>query len=112
MSGNASSMYLLFDLGTGSTYRGPAGAWAGTTYNGVTGAVSVVGTNGASFSVTGVKLETGSVATPYNRQSLAKSMIDCQRYFQLTACQSLRAAATSPVISLAHPSHRPLFHEQ
>ena len=28
-----------------------------------------------------VKLEIGSVATPYNRQSLAKSLADCARYF-------------------------------
>ena len=32
--------------------------------------------------VTRVKLEIGSVATPFNRQSLAKSMADCQRYFR------------------------------
>ena len=81
MSGNAASMTLLFDLGTGATYRGPAGAWTGTQYNGATGAVSIVATNAATFYVTGVKLEIGNVATPYNRQSLAKSMADCQRYY-------------------------------
>jgi hypothetical protein len=32
--------------------------------------------------LTGVKLEIGSVATPFNRQSLAKSLADCQRYYQ------------------------------
>ena len=82
MSGNAGSVIVGFDLGTGATYRGPAGVWAGTQYNGATGAVNVVGTNPAAFFVTGVKLEIGTVATPYNRQSLAKSMADCQRYFQ------------------------------
>ena len=51
-------------------------------YVGVTGAVSVVATNAANFLLTGVKLEIGSVATPFNRYSLAKSMADCQRYFQ------------------------------
>ena len=62
------------------------GAWAiGRITVGVTGAVSVVSTNGATFYVTGVKLEIGSVATPYNRQSLAKSMADCQRYYQQTS---------------------------
>ena len=35
--------------------------------------------------MTGVKLEIGSVATPFNRQSLAKSMADCQRYYEITA---------------------------
>ena len=71
-----------FDLGSGATSRGPADAWASANYIGATGAVSVVATNGATFNVTGVKLEIGSVATPFNRQSLAKSMADCQRYYQ------------------------------
>jgi hypothetical protein len=82
MSGNAGAAYLCFDLGSGSSKRGPANAWASVGYTGVTGAVSIVATNGATFYVTGVKLEVGSVATPYNRQSLAKSMADCQRYYQ------------------------------
>jgi hypothetical protein len=72
-----------FDLGSGSTFRGPAGAWATSNYIGVTGAVSVVATNGAAFYLTGVKLEIGSTATPYNRQSLAKSLADCQRYYEV-----------------------------
>ena len=82
LSGNAGSVVLHFDLGAGSTYRGTANVWASTNYVGATGAVSVVGTNGATFYITGVKLETGSVATPFNRYSLAKSMADCQRYYQ------------------------------
>jgi hypothetical protein len=81
MSGNAAGLYLHFDLGSGANFRGPANAWASGNYVGANGAVSVVGTNGATFNVTGVKLEIGSVATPYNRQSLAKSLADCQRYF-------------------------------
>jgi hypothetical protein len=82
LSGSNGALYVVFDLGSGSTYRGPAGAWASANYQGATGAVSVVGTNGAAWGVTGVKLEIGSVATPYNRQSLAKSLADCQRYYQ------------------------------
>ena len=81
MSGNAGSVAVKFDLGSGSTFRGPANAWAATNYIGVTGAVSLVANAGATFYVTGVKLEIGSVATPFNRQSLAKSMADCQRYY-------------------------------
>ena len=87
MNGNAGSVAVDFDLGTGATYRGAAGAWAATGYIGVTGAVRVISTNGAIFYVTGVKLEIGSVATPFNRQSLAKSMADCQRYYQIGSTQ-------------------------
>ena len=87
MSGNGGSLIVMFDVGTGTTYRGPANAWASTNYVGATGSVSVVGTNGANFIVTGVKLEIGSVATPFNRQSLTKSMADCQRYYQTALLQ-------------------------
>ena len=82
LGGNAGSLMVVFDLGCGANSRGPAGAWASAAYLGATGAVSVVSTNAANFLVTGVKLEIGSVATPFNRQSLAKSMADCQRYYQ------------------------------
>jgi hypothetical protein len=81
-SGSATAMALRFDLGSGSTFRGPAGAWTSTNYNGVTGAVSLVATNGATFNITGVKLEIGSVATPYNHPTMAKALADCQRYYQ------------------------------
>jgi hypothetical protein len=81
MAGNAAGLTVVFDLGCGSTYRGPAGAWASANYWGANGAVSVVATNLAFFYLTGVKLEIGTVATPYNRQSITKRLADCQRYF-------------------------------
>ena len=42
LSGNAGALEVIFDLGSGSTNRGPAGVWAGTSYVGVTGAASVL----------------------------------------------------------------------
>ena len=82
MSGNGGGVSVLFNLGSGSTFTAPANVWAAGNFDGANGAIRVVSTNGASWAVTGVKLEIGSVATPFNRQSLAKSMADCQRYYQ------------------------------
>ena len=81
LTGNNVGGGVYFDLGAGATFRAPAGAWASGNFIGANGAASVVATNGAQFYLTGVKLEIGSVATPFNRQSLAKSMADCQRYY-------------------------------
>ena len=81
MSGNAASITLTFDLGSGSNYRSAAGSWQAGNYVGATGAVSPVGVNGLSLFITGVKLEGGNVATPFPRETLAKKLLDCQRYF-------------------------------
>jgi hypothetical protein len=83
MSGNAAGVSLSFDFGSGATYRGPANAWASAAYYGATGAQNIVATSGSYLYLTGVKLEIGSIATPFNRQSLAKSLADCMRYYQL-----------------------------
>jgi len=78
---NSSGILVAFNLGAGSTYSGTAGAWTATNIV-PTGATSVVGTNGATFYLTGVQLEPGSVATPFERKSYGAELALCQRYFQ------------------------------
>ena len=78
---NGVGLRVYFGLGVGSTYSGTAGAWAGANYFSATGATSVVGTSGATFYVTGVQLEVGTVATPFERQIYNAQLAQCQRYF-------------------------------
>ena len=78
--GSAGFAAIKLGLGVGTTQSGTAGAWATANYASATGAVSVVGTNGATFYFTGVQLEVGSTATPFERQSAQKSSADCMRY--------------------------------
>ena len=79
---NGAGIQLAFSLGTGSTFSGTANAWAATNYVSGTGAVSVVGTNGATFYITGVQLEAGSVATPFERRDYGRELMMCQRYYE------------------------------
>ena len=78
---NGIGLTLVFGLGVGSTYSGTAGSWAGATYVSATGATSVVGTNGATFYITGVQLEIGSTATPFERRLYNQELANCQRYY-------------------------------
>jgi len=79
---NAGAAILYFGLGAGSTYSGTAGAWAGANYLSATGATSVVGTNGATFYITGVQFEVGTVATSFDFRSYGTELALCQRYYE------------------------------
>lgn len=74
---------LKFGLGVGSTFCGTAGSWAAADYRGATGETSVVGTNAATWYLTGVKLERGSVMTPFIPNDYASEIDRCMRYFQI-----------------------------
>jgi hypothetical protein len=78
---NGIGLRVLIGLGVGSTFSGTAGAWAGSDFRGATGATSVVGTNGATFYITGVQLEIGSTATPFERRLFNQELANCQRYY-------------------------------
>ena len=74
-------IFLFFGLGAGPDRSGTAGAWVGASYQSATGAVSVIGTLNATWYVTGVQLEVGSVATPFERRPYGTELALCQRYY-------------------------------
>jgi len=77
---NGMGIGVHFGLGVGSTYSGTAGTWAGSNFLSATGATSVVGTNGATFYITGVQLERGTSATPFEYRDYGSELLMCYRY--------------------------------
>jgi hypothetical protein len=80
-AGNTVGMTLAFDLGNGSYYAGPGNTWvAGTAYS-VAGTVRVIGTLNATWQITGVQLEVGSKATPFENRHPGIELALCKRYY-------------------------------
>ncbi len=82
LTDNGGGIFVRFSLGAGATFSGTAGAWAAGNIVQPTGSVSVVGTSGATFYITGVQLEAGSVATPFERRPYGTELQLCSRYYQ------------------------------
>ena len=99
---NGTGLRLIFSLGSGSTYSGAAGVWASTAYTSATGATSVVGTSGATFYITGVQLEAGTVASPFERRDYGRELMMCQRYYETgTPGQFYNYTGTSTTIGVS-----------
>ena len=88
--GTATGLFLNFILNNGGS--GSAGTlssldtWtAGNYYAGSPNNVNFFDTNGATFYLTGVQLEPGPVATPFERRSFGQELTLCERYFQVIA---------------------------
>lgn len=91
-------MKVWFSLGVGSTYAGTAGSWAGAIYLGAPSSVSVVGTNAAKWYVTGVQLEVGASATPFDTRAYGTELALCQRYYQRVTAETGSATFITGVI--------------
>ena len=70
-----------FGIGQGSSVSNTAGSWYAGNYVNVTGGTSVVGTNGATWYVTGVQLEAGTTASPFEYRQYTTELSLCQRYY-------------------------------
>ena len=81
LTDNNEGMTIWFDLGTGSTFHATANQWYSGNAVGPS-ASPFIAVNGATWLVTGVQLEVGSVATPFEHRSISDELLRCNRYYQ------------------------------
>ena len=80
-SSNAGAFTLNIMFGVGSNYTGTKEQWNGANDFAPTSSASLMGDASNYFYLTGVQLEVGSVATPFEHRSYGEELARCQRYF-------------------------------
>ena len=94
---NGIGLQFAIDLGSGSASNIAAGSWQSVSTSSLrtSGSVNWIATSGATFYITGVQLEVGTIATPYERQIYSDQLAQCQRYFQTSYFGSPVGTATT-----------------
>ena len=100
---NATGLVCYFWLNAGSTYKGtPVSTW-GTENSGRAGTLTanIGGATSDYFAITGVQLEVGTVATPFEHRSYGEELALCQRYYEKSYNQSTALGSTSNYLGAA-----------
>jgi hypothetical protein len=92
---NGRGITLVVDLGMGSDFRFAAGSWQVGNVQGVTGALNLNQNSNATFYITGVQLEIGTVATPFERRLYGTELMLCQRYYEKSYDSSVVPGSSS-----------------
>jgi hypothetical protein len=80
---NEAGLYLEFTIGGGTDEIVTANTWRADTATGiVAGSVYLPATSGATWQVTGVQLEEGTAASPFENRLYGTELALCQRYFE------------------------------
>ena len=102
---NGIGLYVIWNLALGSNFDdGTDGTWGSGDYGSGT-TVNFLDSTSNEFYLTGVQLEIGEVATPFEHEDIGTTLAKCQRYYAIrenTAASStyfcnLQAYATTSV---------------
>lgn len=87
--------YLSIDFGSGTAFNAAAGMWAAGAFFRTTGCVTLVNQlAGSTLNITGMQVELGPVATPFEQRPIGMELALCQRYYCLVGT-SARIQATA-----------------
>tara|TARA_S200002703_G_scaffold65857_1_gene56956 strand:- start:429 stop:1577 length:1149 start_codon:yes stop_codon:yes gene_type:complete len=79
---NTAGLAVKFDLGSGTDFEtATTDAWQSGDFLRTSSSVKFIGTNAATFNITGVQLEVGSKATPFEHENYGQTLAKCQRYY-------------------------------
>ena len=101
---NGLGLYVRFMIASGTVYKsGRPTSWSALSNNRYSGVTNLTTSTSNNFYVTGVQLEMGSVATPFEHRSFGEELSRCERYFQcMKGPSSVEGGTSERCYGVAH----------
>jgi hypothetical protein len=95
---NGVGLVVSWSLAAGSTYQTTAGSWQTGAFTATSAQVNCLDSTSNIFAITGVQLEVGSVATPFEHRTYGAELALAQRYYETgDAVQTVKARESDGV---------------
>ena len=106
---NGAGLILSWNLSFGSDFTGgTSNSWSSTTADySTTNAVNWMDSTSNNFYLTGVQLELGDTATPFEHRSYADELVRCQRYYQINYATWYGVAQASGYFVSSNITYKP-----
>lgn len=89
---NSGGLNMIWSYGAGTDYQGTNNTWGTGVKFSTSSQTQLISTLNATFFLTGVQLEVGPVASPFERRPYNQELALCQRYYQKYDYLNFRSA--------------------
>lgn len=103
---NGTGLWLNLALGVGTTYSKSTGSWGAGPVLSATGATNLLATGSATIQFTGVQLEAGTTATPFEHRPYDMELLRCFRYFETLGGGNVHGGSYNGVTTIGHLQYK------
>ena len=105
---NGIGLNVVFSLKGGTTFQTTTGSWQVGDFQCTSNQVNIMDNVANDFFLTGVQLEVGTVATPFERRPYGTELVLCQRYFYIGEFAITNGATSASGQILAGRAYHPV----